>query len=77
MKRTETEKLLRCVTPFLFSSGLISYHIRVCVKEVKGHCAMCYKSGDHFLVKRYYVRNVVKGVCLDALASMFAFLHPS
>jgi len=37
---------------------------------------MGYKSGDYFLVERYYIRDVGRGMCLHALASMLTLLSP-
>jgi len=46
----------------------MNYRVRVCVKEVRGQCAMGYKPGDCFLVEKYYIRDVGRGVCVPARA---------
>ena len=53
-----------------------SYRVKICVKEVRGYCSMGYKPGDCFLVEKYYIRDVGRGVCLHALASMLTLLSP-
>jgi len=53
-----------------------SYRVRVCVKEVKGSCAMDYKSGDCFTVERFYVSDAGRGICIHALSSMLTLLSP-
>jgi len=52
------------------------YRVKVCVKEVRGYCAMNYKPGNCFTVEKYYIRDAGKGVCLHALASMLTLLSP-
>ena len=54
----------------------MSYRVKVCVKEVKGKCAMKYKPGDCFTVERYYIKDIGRGVCIHALASMLTLLSP-
>jgi len=54
----------------------MSYYVRICVKEVRGRCAMGYKPGDCILVEKYYIRDAGRGVCLHALASMLTLLSP-
>ena len=54
----------------------MAYRVRVCVKEVRGNCAMGYKPGDCFLVEKYYIRDAGKGVCLHALSAMLTLLSP-
>jgi len=46
----------------------MNYRVRVCVKEVRGQCAMGYKPGDCFLVEKYYIRDAGRGVCVPARA---------
>ena len=46
------------------------YKVRVCVREVKGNCAMGYKPGDCFIVERFYISEVGKGICIHALSFM-------
>jgi len=52
------------------------YRVRVCVKEVKGGCAMGYKLSDCFTVERFYVSDAGKGICIHALSSMLTLLSP-
>jgi len=52
----------------------MSYRVKICVKEVRGRCAMGYKPGYCFTVERFYVKDVGKGICLHALASMLTLL---
>jgi len=54
----------------------LSYRAKVYVKEVKGKCAMGYKPGDCFVVEKYFIKNIGRGVCIHALASMLTFLSP-
>jgi len=54
----------------------LAYRVRVCVKEVRGYCTMGYKPGDYFLVEKYYIKDVGRGVCLHALAAMLTLLSP-
>jgi len=51
-----------------------AYRVRVCVREVRGNCAMGYKPGDCFIVERFYISKVGKGVCIHALSSMLTLL---
>jgi len=53
-----------------------SYRVRVCVKEVKGDCAMGYKPGDCFTVEGFYISDAGKGICIHALSSMLTLLSP-
>jgi uncharacterized repeat protein (TIGR04076 family) len=53
-----------------------AYRVRVCVKEVKGNCAINYKLGDCFTVERFYVSDVGKSICIHALSSMLTLLSP-
>jgi len=48
----------------------------VCVKEVRGRCAMGYRPGDYFVVERYYIIDIGKGICLHALCSILTLLMP-
>jgi uncharacterized repeat protein (TIGR04076 family) len=50
------------------------YSVRVCVKEVKGDCAMGYKPGDCFTVERFYVSDVENGICIYAPGQMLTLL---
>jgi len=52
------------------------YRVRVCVREVRGNCAMSYKPGDCFVVERFYISEVGKGICIHALSSMLTLLSP-
>jgi len=54
----------------------LSYRVKVCVKEVKGRCAMGYRVGDCFVIEKYYIREIGRGICLHALASMLTLLTP-
>ena len=54
----------------------MGYRVNVCVKEVKGRCAMCYKPGDCFAIEKFYINKAGRGVCLHALASMLTLLSP-
>ena len=54
----------------------MSYRVRARVKEVKGRCAMGYREEECFVVERYYVTDVGKGLCLHALCSMLTLLTP-
>jgi len=54
----------------------LSYRVKVRVKEVKGKCAIGYKPGECFTVEKYYIRDVGRGVCIHALASMLTLLSP-
>jgi len=54
----------------------MTYRVKIYVKEVRGYCSMGYKSGDCFLVEKYYISDVGKGVCLHALAAMLTLLPP-
>jgi len=53
-----------------------AYRVRVCVREVRGNCAMGYKPGDCFVVERFYISEVGKGICIHALSSMLTLLSP-
>jgi len=33
----------------------MGYRVRVCVREVRGRCAMGYKPGDRFTVGGFYI----------------------
>jgi uncharacterized repeat protein (TIGR04076 family) len=52
------------------------YRVRVCVKEVKGDCAMGYKPGDCFTVERFYISDAGEGIRIHALISMLTLLPP-
>jgi uncharacterized repeat protein (TIGR04076 family) len=54
----------------------LQYRVKICVKEVKGECAMGYKPGDCFTMERFYVSDAGKGICLHALSSMLTLLSP-
>ena len=54
----------------------MSYKVKVCVKEVRGMCALGYKPGDCFEVERFYIKDAGKGVCLHALAATLTLLAP-
>ncbi|RLG83519.1 MAG: TIGR04076 family protein [Thermoprotei archaeon] len=54
----------------------MSYRVKVCVKEVRGKCAMDYKPGECFTVEKYYIKDVGRGVCIHALVSMLTLLSP-
>jgi len=54
----------------------LPYRVRICVKEVRGDCAMGYKLGDCFTVERFYISDVEKGICIHALSSMLTLLSP-
>ena len=54
----------------------MSYRVKVCVKEVRGMCAMGYRVGDCFTIERYYIADVGRGVCLHALNSMLTLITP-
>jgi uncharacterized repeat protein (TIGR04076 family) len=53
-----------------------TYNVRVCVKEVRGSCAMSYKPGDCFVIERFYISEAGKGICIHALSSMLTLLSP-
>jgi uncharacterized repeat protein (TIGR04076 family) len=53
-----------------------AYRVRVCVKEVRGSCAMGYRPGDCFVIERFYISEVGKGICIHALSSMLTLLSP-
>jgi len=50
--------------------------VKICIKEVRGSCAMGYRPGDYFLVEKYYISDAGRGVCLHALTSMLTLLSP-
>jgi uncharacterized repeat protein (TIGR04076 family) len=52
----------------------LPYRVKICVKEVKGECAMGYKPGDCFTVERFYISDTRKGICIHALSSMLTLL---
>lgn len=52
----------------------MGYRVKVCVKEVRGRCAFGYKPGDCFVIEKYYIRDVGKGVCIHAFSSMLTLL---
>jgi len=54
----------------------MSYRVRACVKEIRGHYAISYKPGDCFLIERYYIRDARRGVCLHALAAILTLVSP-
>ena len=54
----------------------MSYRVEVCVKKVKGKCAIGYKPGECFTFEKYYIKDVGRGVCIHALASMLTLLSP-
>jgi uncharacterized repeat protein (TIGR04076 family) len=55
---------------------LLSYRVRICVKEVRGKCAMGYEPGDCFTIERFYITDIDKSLCLHALCSMLTLLMP-
>ncbi len=73
----EPEKISR-FREMLEGAGPMStvYRVRVCVREVRGNCAMGYKPGDCFVVERFYISEVGKGICIHALSSMLTLLSP-
>jgi hypothetical protein len=74
---TQLEKMSRFRELFGRSKVMSStYRIRVCIKEVRGNCAIDYKLGDCFTAKRFYVSDVRKGTCIHALSSMLTLLSP-
>jgi uncharacterized repeat protein (TIGR04076 family) len=54
----------------------LPYRVKICVKEVKGECAMGYKPGDCFTVEGFYISDAGKGICIHALSSMLTLLSP-
>jgi uncharacterized repeat protein (TIGR04076 family) len=46
------------------------YRVRVCVKEVKGNCAMGYKLSDCFTVEMFYISDMGRDMCIHALSSI-------
>jgi uncharacterized repeat protein (TIGR04076 family) len=50
--------------------------MKICVKEVRGRCAFGYKPGDCFVVERFYLSDIGRGLCIHAFASMFTLLTP-
>ena len=54
----------------------MGYCVRVCVKGVRGRCAMGYKAGDCFLAEYFYISNTGRAVCIHALSSMLTLLTP-
>jgi len=52
------------------------YKVKVCVKEVRGSCAIGYKPGNCFVIERFYISEVGKGICIHALSSMLTLLLP-
>jgi len=53
------------------------YRLHVIVKEVHGYCAAGYKSGDEFVIERFYIpphQNIK--ICLHALNAMLTLLTP-
>jgi uncharacterized repeat protein (TIGR04076 family) len=54
------------------------YEVMVEVIEVRGHCAVGYKTGDKFTVKGFYIEPVegMAKVCIHALTSMISLLSP-
>jgi len=73
----EPEKISR-FREMLEGAGPMStvYRVRVCVREVRGNCAMGYEPGDCFVVERFYISEVGKGICIHALSSMLTLLSP-
>ena len=58
-------------------SPYMKYRIRVTVKEVKGKCALGYKTGDMFIIEQYYIEPVKQTrICLHALSSMLTLISP-
>jgi len=56
--------------------ALLSYRVRIRVKDVRGRCTMDYRLGDCFTIERYYITDVGRGLCLHALCSMLTLLMP-
>jgi len=54
----------------------LNYRVKVCVKEVRGRCAMGYRPRVCFTMERYYITDVGEGLCLHALCSMLTLLIP-
>ena len=53
------------------------FEVKVVVKEVRGCCAACYKPGDSFVVREFYIlENQKAKICLHALSSMLTLLMP-
>ena len=53
------------------------YLIEVRVKEVRGFCALGYRSGESFIIDRYFVPEGQKTrICIHALNSMLTLLMP-
>ena len=53
------------------------FEVEVIVKEVRGYCAACYKPGDSFVVREFYIlENQRTKICLHALSSMLTLLIP-
>jgi len=53
------------------------FEVEVVVKEVRGCCAACYKPGDFFVVREFYIlENQREKICLHALSSMLTLLMP-
>jgi len=50
--------------------------VKICVKEVRGRCAFGYKPGDCFVVERFYLSDIGRGLCIHAFASMLTLLTP-
>jgi uncharacterized repeat protein (TIGR04076 family) len=53
-----------------------AHRVKVCVKEVRGNCAMGYNLRDCFVIERFYISEVGKGICIHALSSMLTLLSP-
>jgi uncharacterized repeat protein (TIGR04076 family) len=73
---TEPEKMSRFRELLEGKVMSSAYRVRVCVKEVRGNCAMGYRPGDCFVVERFYISEVRKGICIHALSSMLTLLSP-
>lgn len=54
----------------------MNYSVKICVKEVRGKCAMGYVVGDCFTIEKFYIRETRRGICLHALASMLTLVSP-
>jgi len=53
------------------------YSVKVCVKEVRGFCAIGYKPGDYFYIDSFYIRAGQKcKICLHAFNAMLTLLTP-
>ncbi len=56
--------------------GKEAYEVIVEVVEVRGYCALGYKPGDKFVVRRFYIEPVegMSRICIHALSAMSTLL---